>query len=173
VAVDPDQARQLDIDLKPGVRFEAQVVDSTTGKPVENVVLFNWRDKTVRGISDARGKITIDGMLPGKYEFNVGHGEPKSERGLTYYEHGELGRWWSPDAVQPWQRRTMDEGGWQRNFDDLTFDLAVGMKPVTIEVERGVAFSGHVYDPDRKPVEGATVAPAKTGSGNSLTGDTR
>jgi beta-lactamase regulating signal transducer with metallopeptidase domain/thiol-disulfide isomerase/thioredoxin len=173
VAVDPDQARQLDIDLKPGVRFEAQVVDSTTGKPVENVVLFNWRDKTVRGISDARGKITIDGMLPGKYEFNVGHGEPKSERGLTYYEHGELGRWWSPDAVQPWQRRTMDEGGWQRNFDDLTFDLAVGMKQVTIEVERGVAFSGHVYDPDRKPVEGATVAPAKTGSGNSLTGDTR
>jgi thiol-disulfide isomerase/thioredoxin len=47
------------------------------------------------------------------------------------------------------------------------------MRPVTIEVERGVVFSGHVYDPDGKPVAGATVAPAKTGSGNSLTGDTR
>ncbi len=47
------------------------------------------------------------------------------------------------------------------------------MAPVTIEVERGVTFAGRVLDPDGKPVAGATVAPAKTGSGNSLTGDTR
>ncbi len=47
------------------------------------------------------------------------------------------------------------------------------MKSVTIYVEPGVSFSGQVTDPDGKPVEGATVAPAKTGSGNSLTGDTR
>ena len=55
----------------------------------------------------------------------------------------------------------------------MTFDLSLGMKPVTIEVEKGAVFSGHVYDPDGNPVFGATVAPALTGSGNSLTGDTR
>jgi hypothetical protein len=33
--------------------------------------------------------------------------------------------------------------------------------------------TGRVLDPDGKPVAGATVAPALTGSGNSLTGDTR
>ncbi len=47
------------------------------------------------------------------------------------------------------------------------------MEPVTIVVERCVRISGRVVDPDGKPVAGATVAPAKTGSGNSLTGDTR
>src|SRR5580692_8103310 len=34
------------------------------------------------------------------------------------------------------------------------------MVPVSIEVEEGVVFAGHVYDPDGKPVFGATVAPA-------------
>jgi thiol-disulfide isomerase/thioredoxin/protocatechuate 3,4-dioxygenase beta subunit len=173
VTVSVDQARQLDIDLEPGVRFEAEVVDTNTGKPVEKVALFNWRDKNVRGISDAEGKIVIEGMLPGKYEFSVGQGEPKKVRSFDIYEHGDLGRWWSSAAVNEWEHRKMDEGVWQRNFDHLTFDLSVGMKPVTIEVEQGVVFSGHVYDPDGKPVAGATVAPAKTGSGNSLTGDTR
>jgi hypothetical protein len=33
--------------------------------------------------------------------------------------------------------------------------------------------TGKVLDPDGKPVAGATVAPALTGTGNSLTGDTR
>lgn len=47
------------------------------------------------------------------------------------------------------------------------------MPLVTVFVEPGVTFRGQVFDPDDQPVEGATVAPAKTGSGNSLTGDTR
>ena len=47
------------------------------------------------------------------------------------------------------------------------------MEPVTIVVEQGVAVSGRVTDPKGNPVAGATVAPAKTGSGNSITGDTR
>ena len=173
VTVNADQAKALDIDLKSGIRFEAKVVDATSREPVEKLVLFNWRDKSVHGVSDADGMIVIDGMLPGKYQFNVGHGEPKSLRGMSFYEHGELGRWWSADAVNAWERRTIEANHWQRNFDSLMFDLSIGMKPVTIEIERGVTFSGHVYDPEGKPVEGATVAPAKTGSGNSLTGDTR
>jgi Carboxypeptidase regulatory-like domain len=173
VRVSAGQAKHLDLELKPSVRFEAKVVDANTGRPVEKFVLFNWRDPKVLGISNAQGKIAIDDMLPGKYNFNVGQGKPKSMRGLNYYEHGELGRWWSAQAVNPWQRKSVEESGWQRNFDDLSFDLSVGMKPVTIEVEQGVVFSGHVYDPDGKPVFRATVAPALTGTGNSLTGDTR
>ena len=42
-----------------------------------------------------------------------------------------------------------------------------------IVVEKGVRIRGRVVDPDGKPVVGATVAPALTGTGNSLTGDTR
>jgi Carboxypeptidase regulatory-like domain len=173
ILVPAGQAKHLDLDLKPSVRFEAKVVDANTGKPVEKFVLYSWRDPKVLGISDAKGKIAIDDMLPGKYDFNVGQGKPKTMRGLNYYEPGEVGRWWSAQAVNPWQRRTIEKSGWQRNFDDLSFDLSAGTKPVTIEVERGVVFSGHVYDPDGKPVFRATVAPALTGTGNSLTGDTR
>ncbi len=47
------------------------------------------------------------------------------------------------------------------------------MEPVTIALERAVKITGKVLDPDGKPVAGATVAPALTGTGNSLTGDTR
>lgn len=167
------EAKPLDIGLKPAVRFEARVVDATTRQPVEKVVLWKCFDASVLGVSDAEGKIVIDGLLPGEFEFNVGQGEPESCSETPCYRHGILGRWWSTDAVHEHQRREIERDGWQRNFDDLTFNLSVGMPPVTIEVERGVTFSGHVYDPDGKPVEGATVAPAKTGSGNSLTGDTR
>ncbi len=47
------------------------------------------------------------------------------------------------------------------------------MEPVTITLERAVKITGKVVDPDGKAVAGATVAPALTGTGNSLTGDTR
>src|SRR6185312_477012 len=60
-----------------------------------------------------------------------------------------------------------------RNFDGIDFDLKPGMEPVTITLERGVTVTGRVLDPEGKPVAGATVAPALTGTGNSLTGDTR
>lgn len=79
----------------------------------------------------------------------------------------------NPEPTHKHEQKLVEANQFQRNFDDLTFKLSVGMKPVTIEVEKGVTFSGKVLDPNGKPVAGATVAPAKTGSGNSLTGDTR
>ncbi len=173
LSVRQGEARQMDLQLEPAVRFEARVVDAATKEPFAGLVLWSWQDRRVIGKSDEQGRIVIDGMMPGRFSFDVGHGEPVKRGGGSYYEHGELGRWWSPDAAQQWERRTIEPTGWQRNFDDLSFDLAVGMQPVTIEVERGVTFRGRVLDPDGKPVAGATVAPAKTGSGNSLTGDTR
>ncbi|MEO6436644.1 MAG: carboxypeptidase-like regulatory domain-containing protein, partial [Tepidisphaeraceae bacterium] len=82
-------------------------------------------------------------------------------------------RWWSDDATQRWERKQVEPGKFQRNFDHLTFQIERGIRPVTVEVEKAVTITGKVLDPDEKPVAGATVAPAKTGSGNSLTGDTR
>ena len=188
VAVKEGQSVSLDLALREGVRFEAEVVDADTGEPFEGLVLFHWKEPKVTAISDADGKIVIEGLKPGKMEFSVGSEKIVHQpSGRTYYGHGKLGRWWSPEASKAWQRRTVakdlgikglprdfdDQRNWQRNFDGLEFNIRKKMKPVRIMVEQGVTFRGHVYDPDGKPVSGATVAPAKTGSGNSLTGDTR
>jgi hypothetical protein len=101
-------------------------------------------------------------MLPGRFEFMV------EAAGYT--------RWWSEAAVSEWNRRQLSMrpgSNWQRNFDSLDFDLKPDMTPVNIVLEKGVRITGRVLDPNGKPVAGATVAHALTGTGNSLTGDTR
>lgn len=173
VIVPRRQLVQRDIQLEPGVRFEAVVNDATSGKPFAGLVLSSFMQSQFRGTSDADGRIVIENMLPGASEFNVGAGEPLDYKGITYFGNGPLGRWWSPSAKTEFERLEKTAGEFQRNLDALSFDLKPGMAPVQILVEQGVEFSGHVYDPDGKPRAGATVAPAKTGSGNSLTGDTR
>ncbi|MCS7469686.1 PQQ-binding-like beta-propeller repeat protein [Stieleria sp. ICT_E10.1] len=167
------QALEKSIQLEPGVRFEALVKDANSGEPFAGLVLWSFAQKQFRGTSDAQGRLVIDGMLPGEFQFSVGAGDPIEYRGMKFHRNGPLGRWWSPDAKHEWQRHDVKPGTFQRNFDGLAFDLTPGMKPVQIVVEQGVEFSGHVYDPNGNPRSGATVAPAKTGSGNSLTGDTR
>jgi RNA polymerase sigma factor (sigma-70 family) len=153
--------RALDVALQPGITFRARVVDSVAGRPAAGVHLFDWQQKGVDGRSDDRGEVTITDMLPGTFSFDV-----KSDRHT---------RWWSDQATQEWERKTVDDPktGWQRNFDKLTFDLKPGMAAVTVVVEPAVRVTGRVLDPTGRPVGGATVAPARTGSGNSLTGDTR
>ncbi len=156
-----DEAKRLDVRLEPGVTFRAKVVDSLTGEPVPGVRLWHWQHPGVEGRSNKDGVIEVAGMLPGRFDFMV------DAVGYT--------RWWSQEAASEWSRRKKDEtrGGWQRNFDHVDFELSPGMSPVTITVERGVTVTGRVVDPDGTPVAGATVAPARTGTGNSLTGDTR
>jgi protocatechuate 3,4-dioxygenase beta subunit len=147
-----------DIQLEKGVTFVANIVDSETNEPVPGVRLWSWQHKGVEGKSDDKGVVTIDGMQPGKFEFLV------EKKGYV--------QWWSPQSTRQWdqQRGTGNRG---RNFDDLEFDLAKDMPPATITVEKAVTITGKVLDPDDKPVKGATVASAATGSGNSITGDTR
>ena len=173
VLVTPGNGVKQNISLAPGVRFEAKVVDVLSGKPFKGLVLFNWRRKDVKAFSNENGKLVLTGLPPGKMQLNVGAGKSRKMRGMEFYSHGPLGRWWSPSAVNEWERKQIKPGEFQRNFDHFTFDMQTGMDPVEIFVERGVVFTGHVYDPDGNPRAGATVAPAKTGSGNSLTGDTR
>ena len=99
-------------------------------------------------------------MMPGRFSFGV--------------ESPAHARWWSAEAATEWKRHTIPAaGGWQRNFDDLDFDLTAEMGPVTIFLERAVTVTGRVVDPDGQPVVGATVDAALSGTGNSLSGDAR
>ncbi len=157
------------IRLHPGVTFRAKVVDAQTGKPVQGLQLapVNWQRKGLEASSDSDGLITIADLFPGEFQFAV-----KAD--------GDYARWWSESATKPWQRKSIQDQRpgesnlhWQRNFDYLDFALQPYMEPVTIVVEKGARIRGRVIDPDGKPVGGATVAPALTGTGNSLTGDTR
>ncbi len=160
-AIGADEAKTLDIALTRGVTFRAEVVDSLTGDPVPGVRLWHWQHPGVEGRSKDDGVVEVADMMPGPFQFQV--------------EAVGFARWWSDEATSEWSRYKLDEtrGGWQRNFDHIDFNVQPDMKPVTITVERGVTVTGRVLDPAGKPVAGATVAPALTGTGNSLTGDTR
>jgi len=156
-----DEAKRLDIRLGAGVTFRGKVVDSLTHEPISGVRLWHWQHRGVEGTSGKDGTVTIADMMPGRFAFQV--------------DAPGYARWWSEQAATEWARVQIlkDDGGWQRNFDHIDFDLTPGMQPVTIMLERAVKITGRVLDPDGKPVAGATVAPALTGTGNSLTGDTR
>lgn len=173
ISVVQEQSKQQNIQLQQGLKFEAKVLDSETKEPYEGLVLWHFMHPGVIGKSDAQGNLVIEGMFPGEFEFNVGEGEPQKIGPFTGYLPRTLGRWWSPEAKHEHQRQQIQPGQFQRNLDDLTFDISNEMEPVQIFVQPGAKFSGRVLDPNGTPVEGATVAPAKTGSGNSLTGDTR
>jgi len=152
------------------VRFEAVVRDAETHKPVEGIQLWSWQHKGVEGTSDSDGLLKIDGMTPGEFEFQVtAVGEDRFQSCTA----GDFARWWSSTAIHEHQRKEVKSDHFPRNFDSLAFDLQDGVFRTEIFVERLVAITGRVFDPNGKPVAGATVAPAKTGSGNSITGDTR
>lgn len=161
VRINKDEAKKLDLKLSEAVTFLAKVIDSQTKEPVSGLRLFHWSHPGIEGVSDSNGLVRIPNMLPGRFEF--------------FAESKESGRWWSEDCLSEWSRyKAEDEKtGWQRNFDFLDFDLKTEMQPVTIIVEKGVKIRGKVVDPAGKPVVGATAALARTGSGNSITGDTR
>ncbi len=160
-SIDVDQHRTRDIRLTPGVTFVARAVDSQTGQPVPGVRLWHWQKPGIEGTTGPDGKLEIRDAPPGKYpRFQV--------------EAKGYARWWSDACLSEWSRfEKANRHGFQRNFDGLDFEMTSGMDPVTITLERAATITGRVLDPDGKPVAGATVAPALTGSGNSLTGDTR
>ncbi len=165
------EKKPLDLQLTTGVTFRAVVRDSVTLKPVEGIVLWNWLRPGIEGTSGKNGVLEIPTMMDGEFEFNVSAvGVDRKTSDVA----GDYARWWSPSAAQEYQRAgNKDRSGFQRNFDSLNFEMQGDVKDVEIFVEPAVTITGRVLDPDGKPVAGATVAPAKTGTGNSLTGDTR
>lgn len=156
-----DENKTLDIQLTPGLTFRAQLTDSQTGRPVAGVRMLRLQHRDTEEISDENGHITITGMLPGISRF-----------GLDARKQGYC-RWWSPQAQTKVDQLLIEPSGWQRNFDGLHFLLAESSEPVEIVLEKGVTIRGTVKDPNGQPVAGATVTAARTGSGNSLAGDTR
>jgi len=165
------EKRNFDIRLQPGPAFRAEMVDSETGRPIKGIRLWNGREPGIEGVSNEAGQLTIEDMMPGPFEFYVAAASDPGPSELA----GEYARWWSPDAVNPDERLELRDGGrtFQRNFDSLTFNVRDNVVPVRIFLEKAVSISGRVVDPDGMPVAGATVAPAKTGTANSITGDTR
>jgi protocatechuate 3,4-dioxygenase beta subunit len=162
--------RQLDIQLRIGPTFRAMVLDAETNEPVAGIRLSNGKQPGIEGISNADGSITIENMTPGEFEFDVtAVGEARGSDVA-----GQYARWWSPDAIEEHQRKIeYDNSAFQRNFDDLSFNILGNTEPVKIYVEKAVSIRGRVIDPNGNPVAGVTVGPAKTGTGNSITGDTR
>jgi protocatechuate 3,4-dioxygenase beta subunit len=137
-----------------------------TGKPVPNVRLWHWQHPGIEGRTDDEGLVTISAMPEGEFTFMV-------EAPDRYI----LG--WSDESPQRWKdliAESRDEGSAAMRCSlehGVPFDLTSGMPQVTISLEPGVTISGRVLDPDGKPVAGATVAPARSGTGRSYTGDTR
>ncbi len=158
-SIGPDEAKRLDIRLVPGVTFWAKVVDSLTGDRIPNVRLWHWQHPGVEGRPNKDGYVAVRDMFPGRFSFQV--------------DAPGYARWWSDQSASEGGRRLVTESGWQSNFGEIDFDLESGMRPVTISLEPAATVTGRVLDPDGKPVAGATVAPARTGTFNSLTGDTR
>lgn len=166
IEVKLNEAQTLDIQLNDGVKFRAKVLDLETKEPVAGLTLYHRTNSASRGVSDADGLIEIPNSLPGDEELQIGFGTPKLTHGYFKCPTEPFGKWRSPDAKKPWHRDLTTEVG-------ILFDLEPEMEPVTIYVQTGVFISGKVIDPDGNPVAGATVAAARTGTGNSLTGDTR
>jgi protocatechuate 3,4-dioxygenase beta subunit len=167
VRLNEGQTMRVDVKLRSGGTLRAKVVDSMSGEPVAGLRMMKWlqnRTFEFEGQSGKDGIISITEIPPSIVDFNI--------EALGY------ARWWSEESHSVWNRKSTDlndprYGKWQRNFDGLNFEIGEGTKEVTIFVEKEVTIRGTVLDPDGKHVAGATVAPALTGSGNSLTGDTR
>lgn len=171
INLDFKEKKSLDIRLDRGVTFRATVRDSMTREPVEGIVLWNWRQPEIEGVSDKSGRLEIAGMMEGEFEFSLTAANADRRRNRT---PGNYARWWSPDVVNEYGRQQIPQGDqMQSNWDDLKFELRGDVYQVNVFVEPMVTIRGRVLDPNGSPVAGATVAPAKTGSGNSITGDTR
>ncbi|MES2793083.1 MAG: carboxypeptidase regulatory-like domain-containing protein [Planctomycetota bacterium] len=166
IAIAPHEAKQLDIQLVPGVDFQAQLIDGITGQPVLNVRLWHWQYPGIEGQSDQQGVVSISTMPEGEFTFMI--------EAPVEYVHG-----WSSEISAHQKQRLMKiskDRATPLSIDlrhGIPFDLQSGMPRVTITLEPGVTMTGHVLDPNGQPVSGATVAPARSGKGTSLTGDTR
>lgn len=158
VLADPGLPEQVDLQLEPGARFEARLRDAVTGKPVVGATFKTWRFPDVQATSDENGALTIESLPAARFDLHV--------------EAPGYARWWSPQTAFPADRLNPDKANqWQRDFDDLRFDLTHSLK-ADVALEPQAILRGQVVDPEGAPVAGATVGPARTGSGNSISGDT-
>jgi len=153
------EVRQLDLKLTQGATFHATVVDANTGEPARGVRLWAWKRPVIDATSDESGIVHINNVPLGKYRL--------------HFESDQYARWWFESDPAEERAKRIKSDGWRREFDPKYLEISTDMPAIKIYVEPGVRISGRVVDPDGQEVEGATVAPVRTGTGNSLTGDTR
>jgi beta-lactamase regulating signal transducer with metallopeptidase domain/protocatechuate 3,4-dioxygenase beta subunit len=166
IMIRPNEVKKLDIQLEPGIEFRAKIVDSLTGRPVPGVRLWHWQNPGIEGRSNEAGLVTISAMMEGEFQFMI------EAKGYVRGRSDDIPERWK--KIREESRRLRPSTAAMQNLDDgMPFDLSPEMPRVTISLEPGVTITGRVLDPDGKPVVGATVAPARSGKGVSLTGDTR
>jgi hypothetical protein len=154
------QTKHLDLNLTPGITFRARVVDSISNNPVAGVRLWSNQDPGIEGNSDPSGNLVIPFMVPGVISLNV------DAKGYA--------RWWSDLADKEWERQLDTRNGqlpW--NWNELEYDMKDAMPVASIVVEPEVKISGIVVDPDDKPVSGASVCIADTGTNRAIAGNER
>jgi len=160
-----DAPKTVDLKLSPAATLRVQLIDSVTSEPVVGATIDDWQRPTLKGTSDGNGIIEIPALIPAEVSIGV--------------EKKGYARFWLGRASSATRRENRDRSGfnqaiqWQRDFDSLDVQLQAPLTSFTITMEKAATFRGLVVDPDGSPVAGATVAPALTGTGNSITGDTR
>ncbi len=155
LAIADGEAHTLDLELAAGVPLQATFVDAHSGKRVSGARLWDFDHRKFDARASDSGVAVVPQVLPGRYRIQV------AAEGYA--------RWWRADANEP----AAAPKGWRRQFDPRPMDVAADMQPWTVLLERAVRLSGRVLDPEGRPVAGATVAPALSGTGNSITGDAR
>jgi protocatechuate 3,4-dioxygenase beta subunit len=147
-----DQVVAQDVKLAPGIRFVLNCIDADTNEPVPGVNIRLYRHSDMKATSDAKGQAVISNVMPGKFEVSIS----------------------SKSHVKFWSESAADEKQRTRNADaddswrPLEFEISQDMQPLTVSLERGVNVSGHVVDPEGKPVNGAIVVTARTGWDDSI-----
>ena len=151
-SIDAGQAAARDIHLEAGVRFVVKCVDGDMGIGVPGVKLDVGWQKGMKATTDANGHAVFEHMPADKFEF-----------GVSSKAHV---KWWSADSTDERMRerpRNLD-----LRWEDIAFQLAPDMEPVTIQLEKGITLSGHVLDPAGNPVAGATIATARYAWGDAI-----
>jgi ankyrin repeat protein len=145
---------RMDFSPLPAASAHFKFLDSQTSAPLSDV-LVSGSSNPANYVSDANGRVVIKGLRPGRHSFMLDC-------------HG-YARWWPAGS-----KSAVTNFGFERNFD--LFDIDVDEKnsdEIIVYLEKGAAFSGIVQDPCGNRVSNAVVTAALTGTGNSLTGDTR
>jgi hypothetical protein len=143
------EKRTLNPRLGAGTLFRAVVRDSTNGKPVPGIVLWNSQHPDVEGVSNGDGVIEIPGMMEGEFTFQLDVVGAKRHR--AFGVAGDFGRWWSGAASRS-------------AFGDLTFNLSGAEFTADIFVEPAATIRGRVLDPEGQPVVAASVSALGLGS---------
>jgi protocatechuate 3,4-dioxygenase beta subunit len=158
VLADPGRPETVDLQLEPGVRFEARLRDSLTGKPVVEAKLES-QFADVQGVSDENGLVLLDVL-------------PHVELVIAVKAPG-YARWWSPQSsIKPDHGNPEKAGQWQDDTGHLRFELSAARLNAEIELEPAVTLRGRVVDPNGAPVAGAALAANLTGQTGAVS-DTR